>query len=105
MEERLDPFDREMMRYRRRRLSGINLNWRSAGCLVVIVTLLLGCSFSKAAFEALSVGIEAWRNPTPTPRPTIIPVMPPTPPAVVITPQPGNAQPVSPVAACSTKRA
>jgi len=94
MDERLDPFDREMMRSDRRyrrRLNPPKLSWRTVGCLTVIVALLLGCVFSRYAVDALTGQIQAWRHPPPTPRPPVrVIAPPPTPPIAIITPQPGN---------------
>lgn len=98
MGERLDPLDREMMRsdHRyKRRLRPIKLSCRSVGCLVVVICLVVGCVASRVILETISGQIEAWRNPTPTLRPTIPAIEAPTPPIMVITPRAGNDQPVA----------
>lgn len=94
MDDRLDPLDREMMRSDRRykrRLRPIKLSCRSVGCLMAVIVLVVGCVASRFILETISGQIEAWRSPTPTPRPPVrVIVPPPTPPIPIITPLPGN---------------
>lgn len=106
--DRLDPLDREIIKdrrsYRKRRTRQVRLSWRSMGCVLLLAALLATCGLAGPAYNALMDNLNAWRNPTPTPRPTIPAIEAPTPPIMVITPKAGNDQPVAPDATRSAPR-